>query len=334
MMKTKLEYVWLDGYTPEPQLRSKIRVFEGPIPTTLSNVPVWNFDGSSTQQAEGHFSDCVLHPVRLYAPYTSADPCPTVYVLCTVHHSDGTPHVTNTRAAVPENSDLWFGFEQEYFIRSGYQQPILGFEQVAPEPQGKYYCGVGGQMRGRHISDTHLNICLNYGLNIEGTNAEVALGQWEYQIFAADAQQAADDLWMSRYLLSKIAEAHDCHIEWHPKPLLGWNGSGLHTNFSSSRMRDIGGHTYFLEIFDAFRFRKHEHIQNYGSDNHLRLTGQYETADINTFSWGVSDRGASIRIPAATAVAWKGYLEDRRPASHADPYRVVRTIAETLQLIK
>ena len=331
-MKTKLEYVWIDGYKPEPNLRSKVKVTDKPI-SQLSDIPEWGFDGSSTKQAEGYSSDCYLKPVRLY----SGGLGDTIYVLCEVMDGRGKVHETNDRAKLgKEDVDFWVGFEQEYFIRSGHHKNILGFEKGIIDPQGKYYCGVGGQMVGRSLTEEHLDMCLNYGIGIEGTNAEVALGQWEYQIFAKGKITAADDLWMSRYFLYKIAEKYGYQIELHPKPIIfgDWNGSGLHTNFSNKRMREKGGEEYFKSIFKVFESRAKIHIENYGSDNHLRLTGKHETQSIDKFSWGVSDRGASIRVPKSVGETWKGYLEDRRPGSNANPYKVLQIISESLELAK
>jgi glutamine synthetase len=313
-MKYKLEYVWLDGYKPEPKLRSKVRITDEEIITVL-DVPEWGFDGSSTRQAEGHFSDCYLKPVRIYRKNNGN----TIYVLCEVMDSKGNPHETNDRAKLVEDFNFWVGFEQEYFIRSAHNKQILGFHTGGIiDPQGIYYCGVGGQMYGRNLTEQHLDMCLDYNIGIEGTNAEVALGQWEYQVFSKGKIKSADDLWMSRYFLYKIAEKYGYEIELHPKPLTSgdWNGSGLHTNFSNKRMREIGGEEYFKSIFKVFESRAKEHIENYGSDNHLRLTGKHETQSIDKFSWGVSDRGASIRVPKSVGETWKGYLEDRRPSSN------------------
>ena len=345
-MKVKLEYIWLDGYQPEQNLRSKTKVWDfdptnipkynplrknGPC---VEELPIWSFDGSSTQQAEGNFSDCLLKPVRVIMDPQRKQ---SFLVMCEVLNPDGTPHESNTRNRILDNIeyDFWFGFEQEYtLIKDG--KP-LGFPKeypaVNPNPQGMYYCSVGiKNIRGREIAEQHLDVCLSAGLNITGINAEVLLGQWEYQIFGKGAQLASDDLWLSRYLLHRVCEHYNIHVEFHPKPVKGnWNGSGLHTNFSNKKMREVGGETYFKEICEELKTKHSEFIQNYGSSNELRLTGDFETSDINTFSYGISDRGASIRIPIGVVNDnWKGYLEDRRPASNADPYKITRLMCETL----
>ena len=336
-MKIRLEYIWLDGYEPEPNLRSKVKIsksvsFEN---VSLEHIPEWGFDGSSTMQATGSSSDCYLKPVRIYKENKPMMGIPTIYVLCEVYNGNNEPHESNDRFKLGEEDlDFWVGYEQEYFIRSGNNRHVLGFglgEMV--EPQGKYYCGVGGQVYGRNFSDEHLEACLNLNINIEGTNAEVAIGQWEYQIFAKGKINSADDLWMSRYLLHKIGEKYSYSIDLHPKPLQTgeWNGSGLHVNFSNKKMREDGGEKYFQSIFKSFESRSKTHIDNYGSDNHLRLTGKFETQSIDKFSWGVSDRGASIRVPKSVGETWKGYLEDRRPSSNANPYKVIKVISDSIK---
>jgi glutamine synthetase len=332
-MKFKLEYVWLDGYTPEPNLRSKVKVIDiENINPTISDLPEWSFDGSSTKQAEGHFSDCILKPVRIYENPLNKGYVESLLVLCEVMNPDGKPHLSNTRAlSGDDKEDLWFGYEQEYTIMKDGRP--LGFpENGYPEPQGKYYCGVGnGQVHGREFVDKHMEACLNAGIDITGTNAEVLLGQWEYQVFSKGKLKAGDDLWVSRYILQQMSEDYGFKIEFHPKPVMGdWNGSGLHCNFSNDKMRNEGGEEYFKNIFRAFDIRHNLHIENYGSDNNLRLTGRHETQSIDKFSWGISDRGSSIRVPLSTSKEWKGYVEDRRPASNGDPYKICRVISDTL----
>ena len=332
MSKVKLEYIWLDGYKPEPNLRSKTKIIDSDIFNgDVDEVPWWSFDGSSTEQAEGHASDCVLKPVGVYHDTAREN---AWLVMCEVLNADGTSHASNKRDMITDDSeDYWFGFEQEYTLVEGgrpYGFPENGF----PPPQGLYYCSVGHErVTGRDIVEEHLDACLDAGISITGINAEVMLGQWEFQAFGRGAKKASDDLWVARYLLYRVAEKYGLTVEFAPKPVKGdWNGSGMHTNFSNKEMREKGGEDMIKGICESFRKFHNEHIAVYGSDNHERLTGLHETQHIESFSYGVSDRGASIRIPIATTENdWKGYLEDRRPASNADPYEVVERIMLTIK---
>tara|TARA_A100001037_G_scaffold54920_1_gene47272 strand:- start:115 stop:885 length:771 start_codon:yes stop_codon:yes gene_type:complete len=254
--------------------------------------------------------------------------------MCEVLSPDKSPHPSNTRNACVDllSDDWWFGFEQEYFFTNPEDGTILGWEDGTPRPQGDYYCGVGsGNVQAREVSEAHMDACLEAGIMITGTNAEVALGQWEYQCFGKGLK-AADDLWVSRYLLHLVAEEYGVSVNIHPKPQQGdWNGSGMHTNFSNGQMRDSGTEELMNGLCEKLGAVHKEGIANYGSDNDMRLTGNHETQSIDTFSYGVSDRGASIRIPIYTVDNnWNGYLEDRRPASNADPYRIIAHIVGTL----
>ena len=320
----KLEYIWLDGYKPEQTLRSKVKVTDEDTP------PGWAFDGSSTQQAEGGSSDCVLKPVAEYEGPLSSDRL----VMCEVLSPDKTPHPSNTRHKCEGlvTDEWWFGYEQEYFFTNPEDGTILGWEDGTPRPQGDYYCGVGaGNVIGREISETHMDVCLAAGIMIAGTNAEVALGQWEYQCFGKGLR-AGDDLWTSRYLLQLVAENYGVAVNYHPKPQEGdWNGSGMHTNFSNDEMRNNSSEALMNALCESLGKVHSEGIAEYGSDNDMRLTGLHEPQSIDAGSYAVSDRGASIRIPIYTVDHnWNGYLEDRRPASNADPYRVMAHIVGTL----
>lgn len=336
-MKAKLEYIWLDGSTPTQGLRSKTKIVKD-FSGKLEDCPMWSFDGSSTNQAPGGSSDCLLKPVAIFP-----DPDRTngYLVMTEVLNADHTPHATNGRATIiDEDEDFWFGFEQEYFIYDPETNLPIGFPKNGyPFPQGPYYCGVGGgKVFGRDIVEEHLDLCLEAGLNVEGINAEVAMGQWEYQIFAKGARSAGDQIWVARYLLERTAEKYGYYIELHPKPLgkeVDWNGSGMHANFSNSVLRTCGSKETYDKICEAFRPFVTEHIAVYGAYNDQRLTGKHETAAITDFSFGVSNRGASIRIPVATVEGgWKGWLEDRRPASNADPYKVAARIITTVHGVK
>ena len=335
MAKSKLEYIWLDGYKPTQSLRSKTRI-EKDFSGDLEDCPMWSFDGSSTEQAPGGSSDCLLKPVAIFTDPGRRD---AYLVMCEVLSPDGAPHESNGRATIEDDdNDFWFGFEQEYFlwdpaIDKPYGFPANGY----PGPQGPYYCSVGASNAlGREIIEEHLDLCLDAGLNVEGINAEVAMGQWEFQVFAKGAKAAGDQVWVARYLLERTAEKYGLAINWHCKPLEGdWNGSGMHANFSNGLLREAGSKTVYDMVCEAFGASPEvikAHIDVYGADNHLRLTGLHETQAIDKFSYGVSDRGASIRIPIATVEnGWKGWLEDRRPNSSADPYKVAAQIIKTVK---
>ena len=336
MAKYKLEYIWLDGYEPVANLRGKTLVKEFPKFPTLKDLPLWGFDGSSTRQAEGHNSDCVLKPVASYP-----DPAKEngLLVLCEVMLPDGKPHSSNARATIIDDPETWFGFEQEYFLYK--DGAPLGFPKngFPLEGQGRYYCGIGYSAMGdiaREIVDIHLEMCLEAGLNHEGINAEVAKGQWEFQIFGKGSKKAADEMWMARYLLQRLCESYGVDVEYHCKPLgaTDWNGSGMHSNFSTKFMREKGGKKYFEKLMAAFDKYKNEHIAVYGPDNHMRLTGLHETQSIDKFNWGIANRGASIRVPNSFVPAGhKGYLEDRRPNSQGDPYKIASRILQTIKTV-
>ena len=336
MTKYKLEYIWLDGYTPVPNLRGKTQIKEYSAFPTLGELPPWGFDGSSTMQAEGRSSDCVLKPVRVVHDSQRTN---GAVVLCEVMMPDGvTPHASNKRATVLDDEGTWFGFEQEYFFYKDGRP--LGFpESGYPAPQGPYYTGVGYSKVGgvaRKIVEEHLDICLAAGLNHEGINAEVAKGQWEFQIFGKGSKKAADEMWLARYFLERLTEKYGIDIEYHCKPLgaTDWNGSGMHANFSTAYMRDTGGKDYFEKLMAAFEKNRADHIAVYGPDNHMRLTGHHETQSIHQFSYGVADRGASVRVPHSFVNnGYKGYLEDRRPNSQGDPYQIASQILKTIESV-
>jgi glutamine synthetase len=338
-IKTKLEYIWLDGYSPS-NIRSKIKVVDKVGDLSLQDIPSWSFDGSSTKQADGSSSDCILKPVRVYKHHVRRN---YYIVLCEVFTKDffcvskESPCVSNNRVKLRELSkelktnDYWFAFEQEYFMYQN-DQPLGWSDNM--KPQGEYYCGVGTKnVSGRQLVKSHLDKCLDSGIGVTGVNAEVALGQWEYQIFGNNALKACDDLIVSRYMLEKEAEKFDIAINYHPKPVKGdWNGSGCHVNFSTKEMREVGGEDMLEGICEKLGEKHSEHMEVYGSHNAERLTGLHETQSIDKFSYGISDRGASIRIPIDVAKNnYTGYLEDRRPASNIDPYLVTSTIIETLK---
>jgi glutamine synthetase len=323
----KAEYIWIDGTEPTARLRSKTKVL-----ADGAELPIWGLDGSSTNQAPGKNSDCVLQPV-----FSCPDPIrggDDVLVMAEVLLPDMTPHVTNTRALLRPIAERFsdqaplFGIEQEYtFFKDGRPH---GFPPGGvPAPQGFYYCGVGAdEVFGRDVVETHLDACLEAGLGISGINAEVMPGQWEFQVGPLSPLDVSDQLWVARWLLYRIAEEYDVAATLDPKPVKGdWNGAGAHTNFSTNAMRE--GYDAIITACEALGKRAAEHVESYGAEIEHRLTGSHETAPWSEFSYGDSDRGASERIPWQVEIDQKGYIEDRRPNANMDPYEVTRLITET-----
>lgn len=336
MSKIQAEYIWLDGTKPTPTLRSKTKILEVK-PTYLEGIPEWGFDGSSTMQAEGKSSDCLLKPVRVvHDPIRGGQ---NILVLCEVMNADGSAHASNTRvhtrkiAEQAAEYEALFGIEQEYTLFEG-KRPLAWPTEGDPGPQGPYYCGVGAsRVYGRELVEAHLQACLDAELSISGINAEVMPGQWEFQVGPLGPLDVADELWIARWLLERLGEEVGIDVSLSPKPMLGdWNGAGAHTNFSTRQMRMPGGLQAVEAACEKLKEKHKEHIAAYGAGNDERLTGRHETCSINEFRYGVSDRGASVRIPMFTSKNGYGYLEDRRPAANMDPYVVCAKLIETICL--
>ena len=348
-MISQATYIWHDGAAPTQTLRSKMRMFEHPKGNiSINDFPEWGFDGSSTNQAAGDDSDLILQPISFVNDPILGDG--NYLVLCEVLNPDGTPHPTNKRAKLRQllenggkDFDPWIGFEQEYTLFRG-STPLGWPDRGYPAPQGPFYCGVGAdEVFGREFVEVHTRACIDAGLMIFGTNAEVMPGQWEFQMGyrgidgeSADPLTVSDHLWFARWLLYRIGEEFDISATLHPKPVKGdWNGAGKHTNFSTKQTRSSeGGMDAIKDAIEALRQRHDEHIGVYGHGLEERLTGLHETAHISNFSSGVGNRSASIRIPRSVATKGYGYFEDRRPGANANPYEVSAALIETVCGIK
>ena len=361
------EYIWQDAIgnfrSKSMTVPTSTYLNENEIINNLDLYPSWSYDGSSTGQASGNDSEIILKPVKIFKnPFRNKmlsgvfnknlgwfqnNLLQTVLVLCETFHPDGTPTKINTRAKAREiftkyhNLKPWYGIEQEFFIMqvdssnhtTNKNLLPLGFQKdVVPEPQGQYYCSVGSHNSfGRNIVELAYSLCLFTGIKISGINAEVAPGQWELQVGPCLGIEAGDQLSITRYILHRVSEIYNVSINIEAKPLEGdWNGSGCHINFSTEAMRETGGLQHILEAIEKLKKKHSEHIVLMGKDNQKRMTGKHETADYNTFNFGVANRGASVRIPRKVNFEGKGYFEDRRPAANMDPYLVTSIMLETI----
>jgi glutamine synthetase len=344
--KVVAEYVWIDG--SGITLRSKCKTLDKKV-NSLEDLPEWNYDGSSTYQATTENSEVILKPVAYFRdPFRQGD---NVIVLAEGYvWADGKfdkliPNNTNFRHFAKqiwdavEHEETWYGIEQEYTLLSTLTkfttQPLGWPNNGYPGAQGPYYCSVGAaNCFGRIIADMHYKACLYAGINISGTNAEVMPGQWEFQVGPCQGISIGDHLWIARYLLGRVAEDYNVDVSFAPKLFADWNGSGCHTNFSTKTMREGTGGMKYIEDLMAKLAPKHKlHLTLYGEGNEKRLTGHHETSSMHTFSYGVGNRAASVRIPTSTAAAnGKGYIEDRRPASNIDPYIVGAILADSTLL--
>lgn len=346
-MSALCEYIWIDGFG---KLRSKNRNVKGVTLTkspfgNAKLLPEWNFDGSSTGQAEVKNSEIILVPV-----YAVNDPfitgVPSLLVICECYNTDGTPHSANNRTKALEifqkyaDAEPWYGIEQEFFLINNDSQRPLGFpasHRFLPQSQQHHYCGVGSSnVSGRDFINFVYEHLVRCGLDVSGVNAEVAPGQWEIQIGPVEGIAAADQVWLLRYIMHRCSEtyqygSYSIDLSARPKFLeKQWNGSGGHTNFSTKAMREKGGYDHIINAVKKLEGKHDEHIAVYGQDNECRLTGTHETSDYRIFSYGVGSRNTSVRIPNEVYKKQRGYLEDRRPSSSCDPYSVTSIILETV----
>lgn len=340
------EYIWLDGVKPTHELRSKTRIveIEDIENVSLSVFPEWGFDGSSTEQAEGDNSDCLLRPVNFVNDPIRGEG--NFLVLCEVFNANGTEHESNTRYQLRKvleaggaEQDPVLGFEQEYTLFEN-QTPLGWPDNGFPRAQGPFYCGVGNdRVYGRDLVEAHMDACVSAGLLFYGINAEVMPGQWEFQIGyrgfkddRCDALNICDHHWLATWLLHRLGEEFGVNVSFENKPVKGdWNGAGCHTNFSTKAMRDKATGRVTIEKAIAALSEKHaEHVAVYGYKLNERLTGGHETCSIDEFKAGNSDRGASIRIPMSVAENGYGYIEDRRPGANSDPYLVSARLIATI----
>ena len=331
MQQYILEYIWIDGYN---NIRSKVKVHNTKNLVNIGDFPKWNYDGSSTGQATTETSEVILQPARHYR-------CPfrknknSYIVLCSSYYPNMQPVSNNHRDYAVKIFDMykeheaWYGLEQEYFIYDNETNKPFKYDDLTPHT--KYYCSVGENAHEvRNLMEKHMDYCLDIGIKMSGYNQEVAPGQGEFQIGPEEGLKVCDDLWVARFILQKLSEYFNVKIVYHPKPIKeNCNGSGCHTNFSTINTRNEGGYDYILKCMNKLEIMHEQHINVYGDDNHLRLTGTNETSSMSKFTWSVGGRDVSVRIGFDTFNDKCGYFEDRRCASNINPYQVCPLILQT-----
>ncbi|XP_028647307.2 glutamine synthetase-like [Erpetoichthys calabaricus] len=242
--KVQATYIWIDGTGEGLCYKTRTLDLE---PKGIEDVPEWNFDGSSTYQAEVSNSDMYLIPVCLFRDPFTLDP--NKLVMCEVLKYNRQPAETNLRSSCLEvmeqagHSHPWFGMEQEYLLLGIDKHPFGWPKNGYPATQGSYSCRVGAdKVYGRDIIECHYKACLYAGVKIAGTNAEAMPSQWEFQVGPCEGIAMGDHLWMARFLLHRVCEDFGVVATLDPKPIAGnWYGAGCHTNFSTEAMRNKGG---------------------------------------------------------------------------------------------
>eukprot|EP00796_Vickermania_ingenoplastis_P001158 gene1158-683_t len=337
----RVTYIWLAGKNAHHDIRSKDRTLyltkeqlqlEPKQLLATGCFPVWNFDGSSTGQATGPDTEILLHPVNAYPcclPRHTQSNLPWIVVLAECYYPNGKPTSDNSRAVarkifeqLPEEKP-WFGMEQEFFLTRN-NRPVGWPDRGFPAPQGPYYCSTGANVAfGRKYLDMMYETCLQMGIKVSGTNAEVTPGQWEFQVGPCEGIEMGDQLTVARWVLLRILEEDGLDVDYRAKPVEGdWNGSGMHTNFSTVSTRGKDGLDVIHQYIERMQKTVPKDIIFYGPENDKRLTGKHETSKATEFASGVGTRTTSIRIPNSVASERCGYMEDRRPAGDADPYLV------------
>jgi len=329
--RTVLEYIWIGG---KGEIRSKTKFIPYVLPSNDVYLLEWNYDGSSTWQADSNGdTEIILKPCAIFKdPFRHIKHASCYLVLCETFKPTGEPTESNHRNTASRffestEEEPWFGLEQEFFFN--YYKNETSNQITDIIPRGYHYCGVTQKHGERIIMEKLLEMCIEAGITISGINAEVEKNQWEFQIGPCEGIDAGDHMIAARYILERLAEQIEATIDYQPKPETNKNGSGCHINFSTCSTRSENGIEHIHKYIENLSKKHSEHIEVYGENNHLRLTGFHETSSIHKFSWGVGTRNTSIRIPNQVFKNKCGYFEDRRPAANIDPYQATFKLFKT-----
>lgn len=337
-------YVFVDGTLERTRCKTRTLDFE---PKSAEECPEWTFCALASYQwpDAGPKSEAYLSPVALFRdPFLKGR---NKLVLCEVLQHDRSPMKTNTRRSClnamnkAKDQQPWFGIEQEYVVTEKDGHPVDWPRDAKHKIKalGPYCYGVGADVTsGRYISDAHYKACTYAGVKMAGTNCEGVLSQWEYQVGPLEGVDAADHLWMSRYILDRVAEDFGVLVSLDPMPYPpgNWLGSAMHTNFSTKAMRSDGGVSAIRAAIEKLKSNADADLAKYDTArvkrNKLRVGSGMYTTPLEQFTADECSKEVSVRIPRTVVDAGKGYLEERRPGGNADPYTVCETIVRTVCL--
>jgi glutamine synthetase len=319
MNKIIADYVWIDSGN---DLRYKTKI----LPNgdySIANIPEWSFDGMYTKQATNQNPILVLKPVQLYKnPFYSG-----YTVLCEVHVRDDLgerPHPSNSRLVFLDKSVHLDYIQPQYKLTIEFYinvQDVQDSKETSRDSLIKNYAGFN--VRFRNLIDTHLEYCLQAGIDISSTFHVGGTDQWSFSVGPTFGIKAIDDLVIGKYILKRLAERLGVGISFHPCPLGKDNrGSACLISYSTMQTRFPGGYNEIQRIINKLKLEHSSFISICGEDTHKRLTGEDGTSTISNFSHGVGTTNTSIRIPYNTFRNKRGCFEDRRPSANADLYKV------------
>ena len=313
-----VEYIWLDSTNA---LRSKIRTLPD---TAVSSFLKYTWD----------FDEQTLIPLRIYKSPAHFSSHAYYFLLCESVSQEETHRsiLTGTLQTMPKKLSPTIGFEQEYFLFETKTGTVIDAHHVWIKP-GTTFCGQSKYSIDVHkLMRTHAEWCLEASIMFAGYNLEEAPGQYKFKIGPRIGNaselgglpikgescilKVCDDLIMARFLLHKVCELYALMPVFEPKPFVEENGSGCHTDFAVSFIRNADKKEKSKKRLEKFiEILKFGHTQVmedelYGVGNKKRLCGKHGAIDYKHFT-------GSIRIKTGNE-----YIQDKRPAANCNPYIV------------
>lgn len=341
--KVLAEYIWLGSTGSD--LRSTTRLLDKK-PSCVEELPIVDVDGSASGQATSDSCEIFLKPRKIFSdPFRKGD---HILVLCDTFlppllgdfepTDQLQPHPSNNRApceAVSRKaagSEPMFAVEQEYLVLDPATGQAIGWggQGLAPHEQhlrglcGPGWPGLSGAPANcRSFAEQHLAYCLHAGVKIAGMAAPHAYALLTYEVGPCLGVAMGDELWMSRYILLRLAQRHNVGVSWDPHHAPGEGGSlACRVKFSTAETRQPGIGMFAMQQQIANLEALHmQHMLAYGAGRARQLPGG--------FSCGVSNNTCTIMIPSKALIGRCGYYVDRRPGANMDPYLVTMLLVSS-----